>query len=123
MFLIQIRGNPALYVSNGIERRSIHSWEKGAVPLIEVMKRNGLDITVVQVANEAELDDVGGPLREEDQTKEPQVTEADERMETTPRESEPAGEHLAEPAPGAELIDAEIARLAAHGGHDPQEGE
>jgi hypothetical protein len=71
-------------------------------------------------------------MRDEDQTKKPGVTEVDECRETTPRDSAPAGEHLAAPAADAVLIDAEIARLAAQAarahraGPDhraPQEGE
>jgi hypothetical protein len=61
MFLLQLQGNPTIYISNGIERRYIVNWERGAVPLIDLMKRNGLDTTIVQVASAAELDDVGGP--------------------------------------------------------------
>jgi hypothetical protein len=60
MFLLQKKGDQTLYVSNGIERRYIKDWNKGARPLIEVMKRNGLDTKIMQVANNAELDDVGG---------------------------------------------------------------
>jgi hypothetical protein len=62
MFLLQKKGQEELYVSNGIERRYIKDWNKGARPLIEVMKHNGLDTTIVQVANDDELDDVGGKL-------------------------------------------------------------
>jgi hypothetical protein len=60
VFLLQKKGDRTLYVSNGIERRYIKDWDRGARPLIEVMKRNGLDTKIVQVANDAELDDVGG---------------------------------------------------------------
>jgi hypothetical protein len=62
MFLLQKKGHEELYVSNGIERRYIKDWNKGARPLIEAMKRNGLDTKIVQVASDDELDDVGGKL-------------------------------------------------------------
>lgn len=52
-------------------------------------------------------------MHDENQTKEPQVPEADEFPETTPCPSEPPIEHLAEPAPDAEIIDAESASSVA----------
>jgi hypothetical protein len=79
------------------------------------------------------LKEVKAALRGGDQTVDDPVDhpvdQEQERMETTPRESEPASEHLAEPAQDADLIDAEIARLAADaetvrpaadGGPDPR---